>query len=150
MSIGICWIYTKPLLWMVEFTSDRSSQQRCSVKKGVLWKKAFLKISQNSQENTWARVYFLIKLQVARVEACNFIKKETPAQVFSCDFVKVSMKTFFTEHLWMTASNLTKFIFPFNLFQAVRVYLDLGFYQKPHLFNEKKVRFSTKGKYVHV
>ena len=36
--------------------------QRCSVKK------AFLEISQNSQENTSARVSFLIK-------ACNFILK---------------------------------------------------------------------------
>ena len=31
--------------------------------RGVLWKKVFLKIWQNSQENTFARVYFLIKLQ---------------------------------------------------------------------------------------
>ena len=31
--------------------------------RGVLWKKVFLKVSQNSQENTCARVFFLIKLQ---------------------------------------------------------------------------------------
>ena len=30
--------------------------------KGVLWKKVFLKISENSQENTCAIVSFLIKL----------------------------------------------------------------------------------------
>ena len=30
---------------------------------GVLWEKMFLKILQNSQENTCARVSFLIKLQ---------------------------------------------------------------------------------------
>ena len=30
---------------------------------GVLWKKMFLKILQNSQENICARVSFLIKLQ---------------------------------------------------------------------------------------
>ena len=29
---------------------------------GALWKKVFLEISQNSQENTCARVSFLIKL----------------------------------------------------------------------------------------
>ena len=46
------------LIW-----SLRSSHQRCSVKK------VFLEISQNSHENTCARVPFLIKLQ----EACNFI-----------------------------------------------------------------------------
>ena len=31
--------------------------------RGVLWKKVFLKISQNSQENSFVRVSFLIKLQ---------------------------------------------------------------------------------------
>ena len=44
---------------------DRSSHQRCSIKK-----KVFLEISQNSQENTCTRVSFLIKFS-----ACNFIKK---------------------------------------------------------------------------
>ena len=37
-----------------------------------------------------------------RPEACNFIKKET--QLFSCEFCKISKNTFFTEHLWTTAS----------------------------------------------
>ena len=44
----------------------------------------FLKISQNSQENTCARVSVLIKLQ-----ACNFIKKETLVQLFSCEFCEI-------------------------------------------------------------
>ena len=51
---------------------------RCSVKK------AFLEISQNSQENT-----------CAESEASNFIKKETLAQVFSCEFCKISKITFY-------------------------------------------------------
>ena len=50
--------------------------RRCSVEK------VFLEISQYSQENSCARVCFLIKLQA---EACNVIKKETLAQVFSCE-----------------------------------------------------------------
>ena len=40
-------------------------------------KKVFLKISQNSMENTCARVSFL-----KRSKACNLIKKETLALVF--------------------------------------------------------------------
>ena len=32
------------------------------------------------------------------------IKKETLAQVFSCEFYEISKNTFFTEHLWTTAS----------------------------------------------
>ena len=48
----------------------------------------FLKISQNSQENTCVRVPFLVKLQ-AEDEAYNFIKKETLTQVFSCEFWEI-------------------------------------------------------------
>ena len=59
--------------------------RRCSVEK------VFLEISQNSQENTCARVSFLIKLQAW---ASNFIKKETLAQVFSCEFCEISKNTF--------------------------------------------------------
>ena len=33
----------------------------------------------------------------------NFIKKETLAQVFSCEFFEISKNKFFIEHLWMTA-----------------------------------------------
>ena len=59
-----------------------------------------LEIWQNSQENTCARVSFLIKLQ-----AFNFIKKETLAQVFfSVNFAKFFKNTFFIEHLTTTAS----------------------------------------------
>ena len=57
--------------------------------------------TQNSQENTFARVSFLIKLQA---QVCNFIKKETLEQVFSCEFCEISKHTFFTEHFWATAS----------------------------------------------
>ena len=37
-------------------------------------------------------------------QACNFIKKETLAQMFSCEFCGISKNTFFSEHLWETAS----------------------------------------------
>ena len=52
----------------------RSIHWRCSVRKGVLRK------------------------------SCNFIKTETLVQVFSCEFCKISNNTFFTEHVWTTAS----------------------------------------------
>ena len=60
----------------------------------------FLEISQNIQENACARNAFLIKLQAL---ACNFIKKESLAQAFSCVFCEISKNTFFTEHLRTTA-----------------------------------------------
>ena len=49
----------------------------------------------------------MIKLQV---EACNFIRKEALAQLFSCEFCKISKNTFFTEHLWATASTCSYYI----------------------------------------
>ena len=54
----------------------------------------FLRISQYSQENTCARVSFLIKLQ-SQAWACNFIKKETLAHVFSCEFCEIFRCSFF-------------------------------------------------------
>ena len=39
-----------------------------------------------------------------RPQICNFIKKETQAQVFFCEFCEIIKNTFFTEHLWATAS----------------------------------------------
>ena len=63
--------------------------------------KDVLRISQNSQENTCARLSVLIKLQAW---ACNFIKTETLAQVFSCEFSEISKSTFFKEYIWATAS----------------------------------------------
>ena len=37
---------------------------------------------------------FFNKLAGLRLEACNFMKKETPAQVFSCEFCEISKNTF--------------------------------------------------------
>ena len=61
--------------------TPRSSHPEVFCKEGVL------KNLQNLQENTYSRVTFLIKLQVS---ACDFIKKETLAQVFSCEFCEIS------------------------------------------------------------
>ena len=33
----------------------------------------------------------------------NFVKKETPTQVFSCEFFEIFKKIFFIEYLWMIA-----------------------------------------------
>ena len=59
--------------------------------RGVLWKKVFLEISQNSQENTCASVSFLIKLQVWG------LLQVALTQVLFCEFLKTP---FFTEQLW--------------------------------------------------
>ena len=46
------------------------------------------------------------KTPVPEPQACNFIKKETLAQAFSCEFCEISKNTFFIEHLQATASAL--------------------------------------------
>ena len=76
-----------------------------------------------------------------RVQSCNFIKKETLAQVCSCKFCKIFKNTFFTEHLRMTAS--AGYYGGFSLLQ-----LRNNFYGKPlmlylentmFLFHEKPI-----------
>ena len=46
------------------------------------------------------------KKSVLRPEACNFIRKETLGQVFSCEFCEISKNTFSIEHLRATASEV--------------------------------------------
>ena len=78
-------------LWVI--ASERSRHRRCSIEK------LFLKILQNSQENTCIEVSYLI--------TCNFIKKENPTQVLSCEFCESFKNTFFTEHFCACASVLS-------------------------------------------
>ena len=59
---------------------DRSSHQRCSIKKGVL--KNLTKFTGPSD----------------RLQAYNFITKENLAQGFSCEFYEIFKNTFFIEH----------------------------------------------------
>ena len=72
------------------------------------------KVSKKNNHNCVIIIVFpclklclLIKYQkFGRPQACNFIKKETVAQVFSCEFCEISKNTFSTEHLRTTASGI--------------------------------------------
>ena len=83
------WLCFRNLVWKSKVCS---SQRMCfeAVTRGALWEKVFLETLQHSQENTWARVSFLIKLQALAL----FLK------------AKISKNIFFTEHLWSTASGV--------------------------------------------
>ena len=63
---------------------------------GVLRKTMFLKISQNFQETPVPESLFY---KGFRPQACNFIKRETLAQVFSCEFCEIFKNIYFQEHL---------------------------------------------------
>ena len=53
-------------------------------------------------------IYSLLPIVFSN-EYCNFIKKETLALVFSCEFCEISKNTFSTEHLQTTASGIKRF-----------------------------------------
>ena len=81
------------------FMWQKSSLILFSLSKAVVWRcsveKLFLEILHNSQENT---------------RVCNFIKKETLALVFSCEFREIYNNTIFMEHIRVTASGSHKII----------------------------------------
>ena len=64
---------------------------------GFLKKNLFLKISQYPQK-TLVLDFFLKKV-AGRPEGLQLYYKETPAQVFSCEYCKI-FKTNFQKHLW--------------------------------------------------
>ena len=78
------------------FLAVRSSYRRCSVRKVVY---------QNFVKFTGKHLcQSLLLNKVADLRACNFIKKETLTQVFSCEFCRNFINTIFTEHLRVTVS----------------------------------------------
>ena len=97
--------------------------------RGVYGKKVFLEISQNSQENTCARVSFLIKLQASGLRT------------------HFSKNTFFKEHLWTTASiirflllrvkNFLKSLMTQFWFTSVLDDRDRPEFKKSHRFSRK-------------
>ena len=93
----LIYIKTNFFLHLVRNISEIVAQ-RCSAEK------VLLEISQNSQEKP-VRVSFLIKLQ-----ACNFIKKETLTQVFSCEFCEISNNTISYRTPPVIASDISTFL----------------------------------------
>ena len=79
-------------------------------------KKVFLKTSQNLQENTCARVSFLIKMQA---EARNYIKKKIPTHVFFSEFCEIFKST-----TPVAASTLLPPIRAAEIVKWVRKYMD--------------------------
>ena len=67
------------------YTRERGSQQRCSIKKGVL---------KNFTKFTGKRLCQSIFFNKVIKKFLKFIKKETLAQVFSCEFCEIFKNTF--------------------------------------------------------
>ena len=67
------------------YTRERGSQQRCFIKKGVL---------KNFTKFTGKRLCQSIFFNKVIKKFLKFIKKETLAQVFSCEFCEIFKNTF--------------------------------------------------------
>ena len=68
---------------------------------GLPYKTCFYKFWKIHRKHLSARLSFQLS---CRDSACNFIKKETQAQMFPCKSFKVFKNMYFTEHLRATAS----------------------------------------------
>ena len=106
---------------------DRSSRQRCSIKK------LLIKISQYSQENTYVGF-------VAGLISCNFIKKKTPTQVFSCEYCEIFKNSFFMEHIWWLLLSLGTFliVIPISLHSVYTVLPNFEEHLRPAASVEKQ------------
>ena len=82
------WSHLLEKFLIENFTFSANLQRPETATGGVLSKMVFLKVSQSSQENSCARVSFLIMLQ-ASGQGCR-----TLAQVFSCEFCEIFKNTF--------------------------------------------------------
>ena len=80
---------------------DLNCRPKCSVKK------EFLEILQKSQEKSFVRACFLIKLQVSGLQLCQK-REEILAQLFSCEFCEISKNTFYYKTALVTASDSLK------------------------------------------
>ena len=84
------------LLWFIRKSLKKEEMTEAATR-GVL--KSFA----NSQENTCARVSFLLNLKVGLQ---TLLKTETLPLVFSCEFCEIFKNTVLTEQLRMTSSEM--------------------------------------------
>ena len=69
-------------------------------------------------------MFLEISCNVAGLATLLKLKKETLAQVFSCEFCEISENIFFREHLWATASEVVHFSFTFLLLTPIYFHLE--------------------------
>ena len=73
------WV-TKDKLSNILGISNQKNRYTVASTRGLLWRKVFLEISHNLQENTCARVSFLIKLQASGLQP--YQKRNSGAGLF--------------------------------------------------------------------
>ena len=81
----------------------RSSHQRCSLRKALP-----RNLAKSHSKTSVQGSLFLTKSQAWGLQ---LYQKETLALVFSCEICEISKNTFFTKHVWPTASKITSLFF---------------------------------------
>ena len=98
------------------------------------------------------KVIFLLKTSTnleSEDEVCNFIKKETLAQAFSCEFCDISKNTIF--HRTPREAASANYVRPLKFFQLFFIYWQLQSFMKTFvgyifaIFYEKYVRVKLTG-----
>ena len=114
----------------------------CTLSFTNIWKFhfSFIKISTRSKQNICFRSSHQ-RCSMKKGEACNFVKKETPALVFSCEFYEISKNTldacFFCFHFQIVSATKAcgKLFLLFSVYQ-----INLMFVQPPLLIILKSFR----------
>ena len=75
VSLSKCKIYEMFIRYIILYRNTAETAIR-----GVLWKKVFSEIAQNSKENTFARVSFLIKLQASGLSTQLYLLFQVSSQ----------------------------------------------------------------------
>ena len=81
----------------------RGIRREMLCKKGVLKIKSFSKFTGPTWEQLYLSLFFW---KSCKLPACNFMKKETPVQMFSSEFCEISKDTYFVENLRTAVSGL--------------------------------------------
>ena len=93
--------------------------QRCSIK-NLVWKVHWKTPTHHYKVVLQENLEVAVRTDCRRIVwaclpmACNFIKKETPAQVCSYEFCKIIKNTFFIEHLRCQLRKIRKFLVIFS------------------------------------
>ena len=89
------YLKTKKQIWNYKIGRYRSSRSEVFCKKGV-----FKNVTKFTRKHLYQRFFFN---KVAGFQPATLFK-ETPVQMFFCEFCDYFKSTFFVEHLWMATS----------------------------------------------
>ena len=117
---------------MTTTSGNNSFEMTVTATGGVLLEKLFLKISQNSQENTCARLFFN---KVAGLKAATLLKKRLWYRCFPVNFARFLQTPFFKKNHRLTASEMTPSIMKI---MAILTGNTISVFRKPLLPLHKK------------